>query len=100
MRRRTEEEVGPTVRLPRHRFFVGFFTLPVQAPTRIYPLHAYSASFQSPFTTRREVTDLYCFIKKTLVLIINCDYIDCIERFLNCGCIIIICLQYLQGPAF
>ena len=26
------EEVGPMVELPRHRHFVGFFNLPVQAP--------------------------------------------------------------------
>ena len=26
----TEEEVGPTVGLPRHRHFVGFFNVPVQ----------------------------------------------------------------------
>ena len=30
--RRTEEEVGPTVGLPRHGQFVGFFNVPVQAP--------------------------------------------------------------------
>ena len=30
MCRRTEEEVGPTVGLPRHRHFVGFFNVPVE----------------------------------------------------------------------
>ena len=34
MCRRTEEEVGPTVGLQRHRHFVGFFNVPVLAPTR------------------------------------------------------------------
>ena len=34
MCRRTEE-VGPTVGLPRHRNFVGFFNVPDQAPTQI-----------------------------------------------------------------
>ena len=34
MCRRSEEQVGPTVRLPRHRHFIGFFTVPVQAPTQ------------------------------------------------------------------
>ena len=33
MCRRTEEEIGPTVGLPRHRHFVGFFNVPVLAPT-------------------------------------------------------------------
>ena len=33
MCRRTEEEAGPTVGLPSHRHFVGFFNVPVQAPT-------------------------------------------------------------------
>ena len=37
MCRRTEEEVGPTVGLPRHRHFVVFFNVPVQAPTRDHP---------------------------------------------------------------
>ena len=39
MCRRTEEEVGPTVGLPRHRHFVGFFNVPVQAPTRDQPFY-------------------------------------------------------------
>ena len=39
MCRRTEEEVGPTVGLPRHRHFVGFFNVPVQAPTRDHPFY-------------------------------------------------------------
>ena len=39
MCRRTEEEVGPTVGLPRHRHFVGFFNVPVLAPTRDRPFY-------------------------------------------------------------
>ena len=39
MCRRTEEEVGPTVGLPRHRHFVGFFNVPVLAPTRDQPFY-------------------------------------------------------------
>ena len=40
MCRRTEEEViGPTVGLPRHRHFVGFFNVPVLAPTRDHPFY-------------------------------------------------------------
>ena len=35
--RQTEEEVGPTVGLPGHRHFVGFFYVPIQAPTRGQP---------------------------------------------------------------
>ena len=42
MCRRIEEEVEPTVGLPRHRHFVGFFNVPVQAPTRDPPLYGYS----------------------------------------------------------
>ena len=30
-------EVGPTVGFPRHRHFVGFFKVPVQAPIRCQP---------------------------------------------------------------
>ena len=41
-RRRTEEEVEPTVGLPRHRHFAGFFNVPVQTPTRDPPLYGYS----------------------------------------------------------
>ena len=37
MCKRNEEEVGPTVGLPRHRHFVGFFNVPVLAPTRDQP---------------------------------------------------------------
>ena len=32
-------EVGPTVGLPRHRHFVGFFNVPVLAPTRDHPFY-------------------------------------------------------------
>ena len=39
MCRRTEEEIGPTVGLPRHRHFVGFFNVPVLAPTRDQPFY-------------------------------------------------------------
>ena len=31
--------VGPTVGLPRHRHFVGFFNVPVLAPTRDHPFY-------------------------------------------------------------
>ena len=40
MFRRTEEGIGPTVGLPRHRHFVGFFNVPVPStdtgPTFLY----------------------------------------------------------------
>ena len=36
------EEVEPTVGLPRHRHFVGFFNVPVQALTRECPYYGYS----------------------------------------------------------
>ena len=39
MCRRTEEEVVPTVGLPRHRHFAGFFNVPVLAPTRDHPFY-------------------------------------------------------------
>ena len=39
MCRWTEEEVGPMVNLPLHRHFVGFFNVPVQAPTRGQPFY-------------------------------------------------------------
>ena len=39
MCRRTEEGIGPTVGLPRHRHFVGFFNVPVLAPTRDQPFY-------------------------------------------------------------
>ena len=42
MCRGTEEEVGLTVGLPRHGYFVGFFNVPVQAPTRGHPFYSYS----------------------------------------------------------
>ena len=42
MCRRTEEEVEPTVGLPRHRHFVGFFNVPVQTRTRDPPFYGYS----------------------------------------------------------
>ena len=38
MCRRNEEEVEPTVGLPRHRHFVGFFNVRVKTPTRDPPL--------------------------------------------------------------
>ena len=41
MCRRTEE-VGPTVGLPRHRHFVGFFNVPVQPLTRGKPFYGFS----------------------------------------------------------
>ena len=42
MCRRTEEEVEPTVGLPRHRYFVAFFNVPVQTPIRDPPFYGYS----------------------------------------------------------
>ena len=33
MCRWTDEVVGPTVGLPRHRHFIGVFNVPIQAPT-------------------------------------------------------------------
>ena len=39
---RTEEQVGPTVGLPRHRHFIGFFNMPVQAPTQGHPFYGKS----------------------------------------------------------
>ena len=51
MCRRTEE-VGPTVRLEH---FVGFFNVPVQAPTRGQPFYTVIPTHRpnkSPFTTR------------------------------------------------
>ena len=42
MYRRIEEEVEPTVGIPRHRHFGGFFNVPVQAPTRDPPFYGYS----------------------------------------------------------
>ena len=42
MCRRIEEEVEPTVGLPRHRHFVGLFNVPVQTPTRDPPFNGYS----------------------------------------------------------
>ena len=40
MCRQTKEEVGPTVGLPtQFRHFVGFFNVPVQAPTRDHPFY-------------------------------------------------------------
>ena len=42
MCRRIEEEIEPTVGLPRHRHSVGFFNVPVQTPTRDPPFYGYS----------------------------------------------------------
>ena len=53
MCRRTEEEVGPTVGLPCHRHFVGFFNVPVLATTRDHPFYTVIPThrpIQSPFT--------------------------------------------------
>ena len=41
MCRRTEEEVGPTVWLPRHIYLVGFFVVPVQEPTRGHSVYSF-----------------------------------------------------------
>ena len=37
-----KKEVRPTVRLPCHSHFVGFFNVPVQSPTRGHPFYGYS----------------------------------------------------------
>ena len=42
MCRRTEEELGPTVGLPRHRLFVGFCKVSVEAPERDHHFYVYS----------------------------------------------------------
>ena len=58
MYRRTEEEVGPTVGLPRQRHSVGFLNVPAQAPTPDQPLvltFQETAPFQSLFTTRMAI---------------------------------------------
>ena len=39
---RFTEEAGPTAGFPRHRHFLGFFNVPVQAPTRGHPFYGYS----------------------------------------------------------
>ena len=39
---RQTEEVGPTVGLPCHRHFVGFFNVPVQAQPQGQPFYGYS----------------------------------------------------------
>ena len=52
MCRRTEEEVVPTVGLPRHRHFAGFFNVPVLAPTRDQP-------FYTVIPTHRGGTPIY-----------------------------------------
>ena len=39
---RTDEKVRPTVRLTRHRHFVGFVNVSVQAPTQGHPFYGYS----------------------------------------------------------
>ena len=60
-----DEEVGPTVWLPRHRHFVGFFNVPFQAPTQGHHFNGYSekpAPFQSPFTTRIGIRRTYSYL--------------------------------------
>ena len=42
---RQTEEVGPTVGLPRHRHFAGFFNKPVEAPTRGHPFYGLLLSY-------------------------------------------------------
>ena len=42
----TEEEVRPTVGLPCHTHFVGFFNVPVLAPTRDHPF--FTGDFDTP----------------------------------------------------
>ena len=49
------EQVGPTVGLPRHRHFEGFFNVPVQASTRGEPFYTViprNCPIKTPFTTR------------------------------------------------
>ena len=64
MCRRTEEEVGPTVGLPRHRHFVGFFNVPVLAPTRdqpfytVIPTHRPIAFYDHAWDTEVHILDL------------------------------------------
>ena len=65
MCRQTEEEVGPTVGLPRHRH-LGFFNMPVQALTRGHSflrLFRETAPFQSPFTMHIGIQRTYSHIR-------------------------------------
>ena len=61
MYRWTDEEDGPTVWLPWHRYFAGFFNRPVQAPTWEHPF--YGDSEKSPFTTCMVIRRIYSRLK-------------------------------------
>ena len=65
MCRRTEEEIGPTVGLPSHRQFVGFFNVPIQVPTWaiLFTVIPRNPPFQSPFTTRMWIPRTYSHLK-------------------------------------
>ena len=56
--RRTEEEVGRTVGLPRHRHFVGFFNVPVHLR-----LFREVVPFQWPFTTGIRIRRTFSHLK-------------------------------------
>ena len=56
----------------RHRHFVGFFNVPVQARTWDHPLQLFrvTAPFQSPFTTRMGIRRTYSHMSSNIV---HCD---------------------------
>ena len=68
------EEVRPMVGLPRHRHFVRFFNMPVQAPTRDQPFYGYSET--PPYCSRLlrlalglwTSGDFYYFVISTFLL--------------------------------
>ena len=65
MYKRTEE-VGPTVGLPRHRHFVGFFNVTVQAPTRRFPFTVIPRNrpISVAFTTHMRIRRTYSYLKQ------------------------------------
>ena len=62
MCRRTEEEVGPTVGLPCHRHFVGFFNVPVLAPTRDHPFYTVIPTHRPIETLKEGVFYLFAYM--------------------------------------
>ena len=68
MCRRTEEEVGPTVGLPHHRLFVGFFHVATVFQLNMY-IHV---------TAHRFVGVLKKFGVSELVFYVTCNDISCI----------------------
>ena len=61
-----KKEAGPTVRLPRHRHFVVFFSVPVEAPTWSQPFYGKSdpfPPFQSTFTMSMGILRTYFRLK-------------------------------------